>query len=160
MRRLFLGAALILLLGAQAQLGFEDGLLAYHRGDHMTAMQIWRPLAEQGHAASQYSLGFLYYQGEGVLPDPKQAAKWYRRAADQGDPDAQLNLGLMYVQGEGVKKSYVEGYKWFALAFLHYPPGDSRQTAYRNRENAAAAMTSAQIGQAESKVRRWKPKTK
>jgi TPR repeat protein len=151
---------LVAVLGAQARPGFEDGLLAYHRGDHATALEIWRSLAEQGHAASQYSLGLLYYRGEGVLPDPKQAAKWYRKAADQGDPDAQLNLGLMYAQGEGVKKDYVDAYKWFALAFAYYPPGESRDAAYRNRENVAAVMSAGQIEKAERLARRWKPKTR
>ena len=160
MRRLFLGAVLILLLGAQAQPGFEDGLLAYHRGDHRVAMEIWRPLAEQGHASAQYSLGLLYYRGEGVLPNPKQAAKWYHKAADQGDPDAQFNLGLMYAQGDGLNKNYATAYKWFSLAFFQYPAGEYRDKAFKNRENAAAAMTAAQIEKAERLVRRWKPKTR
>ncbi len=160
MRRLFLGAVLILLLGAQAQPGFEDGLLAYHRGDHRVAMEIWRPLAEQGHASAQFSLGLLYDRGEGVLPNPKQAAKWYHKAADQGDPDAQLNLGLMYAQGDGLKKNYVTAYKWFSLAFFHYPAGAYRDNAFKNRENVAAAMTTAQIEKAERLVRLWKPKTR
>ncbi len=160
MRRLFLGAVLIVLLGAQAQPGFEDGLLAYHRGDHQVAMEIWRPLAEQGDAPAQYSLGLLYYRGEGVLTDPKQAAKWYRKAADQGDPDAQLNLGLMYAQGEGLKRNYTTAYKWFSLAFFHYPAGEYRDNAFRNRENVAAAMTAAEIEKAERLVRHWKPKTR
>ncbi len=160
LRRLFLGVALVLALGGQAQPGFEDGLLAYHRGDHATAFQIWRPLAERGHAAAQYSLGLLYYRGEGILPDLKQAARWYRKAADQGDPDAQLNLGLMYAQGEGVRKSYVQAYKWFTLAYRHYQPGDYRDAASRNRQNAAAAMSQAQLEKAEGLVRRWKPKSR
>ena len=159
MRRLFLGVLLVVVLGAQAQPGFDDGLLAYHRGDHSAALEIWRPLAERGHAASQYSLGLLYYRGEGVLPDPKQAAKWYRKAADQGDPDAQLNLGLMYAQGEGVKKNYVDAYKWFSLASAYYPPGENRDAAYRNRENVAAHLIDTQIEKAERLFRRWKPKT-
>ncbi len=160
MRRLFLGAVLVLLLGAQAQPGFEDGLLAYHRGDHRVAMEVWRPLAEQGHASAQYSLVLLYYRGEGVLPNPKQAAQWYHKAADQGDPDAQLNLGLMYAQGDGLKKNYATAYKWFSLAFFHYPAGEYRDNAFKNRENVAAAMTTAQIEKAERLVRRWKPKTR
>ncbi len=160
MKRLFLGAVLILLLGAQAQPGFEDGLLAYHRGDHQVAIEIWRPLAEQGHASAQYHLGLLYYRGEGVLPNPKQAATWYRKAADQGDPDAQLNLGLMYAHGDGLKKNYATAYKWFSLAFFHSPAGEYRDLAFRYRENVASAMTAAQIEKAERLVKRWKPKTR
>ena len=160
MRRVFLGIALFLLLGAQAQPKFQDGLLAYHRGDHAVAVEIWRPLAERGDAAAQYSLALLYARGEGVVASLRTAAKWYRRAADQGDADAQLNLGLMYVQGEGVKKSYVSAYKWFALAYLNYPPGEFRDNSFRNRENVATLMSAKQIEKAEGLVRRWKPKTR
>ena len=160
MRRVFLGIVLVMLLGAQSQPGFQDGLLAYHRGDHTVAMEIWRPLAERGDAVSQYMVGYLYAQGEGVVSSSKTAAKWYRKAADQGDPDAQLNLGLLYVNGVGVKKSYVSSYKWFALAYLSYPPGEYRDHAYRNRENVASLMSAEQIDKAERLVRRWKPKTK
>ncbi len=164
MRRVFLGIAFIVMLGAQSQPppqpGFQDGLLAYHRGDHTVAMEIWRPLAERGDASAQYMVGYLYAQGEGVKSNSGKAAKWYRKAADQGDPDAQLNLGLMYVNGVGVKKSYVSSYKWFALSYLTYPPGEYRENAFRNRENVAALMSAEQIEKAERLVRRWKPKTR
>lgn len=136
--------------------GFEDGLLAYHRGDPAVAFKIWEPLAQRGHPAAQYSLGVLYQQGEGVLRDLRLAAHWYRRAAQRGDPDAQLNLGLLYARGEGVRQDYVEAYKWFSLAFLAYAPGEYRDIAYRNRENAAAAMTQAQIKRAEKLVEEWR----
>ncbi len=158
MRRVVLGIAFIVMLGAQSQPGFQDGLLAYHRGDHAVAMEIWRPLAEGGNASAQYMVGYLYARGEGVVSNSGTAAKWYHRAADQGDPDAQLNLGLMYVKGAGVKKSYVAAYQWFALAYLTYPPGDYRNNAFRNRENVATLMSAEQIENAERLVRRWKPK--
>ena len=164
MRRVFLGIAFLVMLGAQsqpqAQSGFQDGLLAYHRGDHMAAMEIWRPLAEHGDASAQYMVGYLYARGEGVESNSRTAAKWYRKAADRGDPDAQLNLGLMYVNGTGVKKSYVSSYKWFALAYLTYPQGEYRDNAFRNRENVATLMSAAQIEKAKRLVQRWKPKTR
>jgi len=149
-----------MMLGAQSPSSFQDGLLAYHRGDHAVAMEIWRPLAERGNASAQYMVGYLYAQGEGVASNSGRAAKWYRKAADQGDPDAQLNLGLLYVNGVGVKKSYVSAYKWFALAYLTYPPGEYRDNAFRNRENVAILMSTEQIEKAERLVRRWKPKTR
>ena len=46
-------------------------------------------LAEQGYAASQYNLGRMYYNGEGVLQNYKQAAKWFTKAAEQGMAEAQ-----------------------------------------------------------------------
>ena len=50
-------------------------------------------LASQGVAVSQYNLGVMYANGEGVPQDYAEAVRWYRLAADQGLGEAQLNLG-------------------------------------------------------------------
>ncbi len=52
-------------LAADSQAGLE----AYNRDDYATALNEWRPLAEQGHPAAQYSLGFMYTNGLGVPQD-------------------------------------------------------------------------------------------
>jgi TPR repeat protein len=132
--------------------------LAYHRGDHQAAFETWSALAEQGHAAAQYSLGFMYYRGDGMLPDLKKAVHWYRLAAEQGDPDAQLNLGLMYAQGEGLKTDYVQAYKWFSLASQAYPAGENRDICVKNLLNVQAVMTEKEIAKADGLVKRWTPK--
>ena len=59
-------------------------MAAYQRGDFATALQIFRPLAEQGNAAAKYELGVDVRQGQGVPQDYAQAVIWYRKAADQG----------------------------------------------------------------------------
>jgi TPR repeat protein len=93
---LLVGGVLALALFGAARAGpLEDALAAYQRGDYATAVQIWRPLAEQGDAFSQNSIGTMYQQGQGVAQDYMQAAAWYRRAADQGYADAQCNLGAL-----------------------------------------------------------------
>ena len=95
---------------------FEKGLAAAQRGDYQTALQEWRPLAEQGNAGAQYNLGVAYSNGEGVPQDYAEAAKWYRMAAEQGAAGAQFNLGLLYSNGEGVSQDYAEAAKWFRMA--------------------------------------------
>ena len=45
--------------------------------------------ALKGNAEAQYSLGWSYYHGEGVLRDLREAVRWYALAADQGHADAQ-----------------------------------------------------------------------
>ena len=59
---------------------------------------------EQGDAAAQYNLGFMYSKGLGVAQDYRQAAKWFQKAAEQGFAWAQANLGVLYYNGQGVKK--------------------------------------------------------
>ena len=60
----------------------EDGLNAYREQDYATALEVWRPLAEQGVAPAQYRLGTLYAEGKGVEQSDTTAAAWYHRAAD------------------------------------------------------------------------------
>ena len=73
--------------------------------------------AEQGDEVSQFNLGKLYYLGEGVEKDLKEAMKWFRKAAEQGYGLAQNNLGSMYLKGIGVEeKDDKEAMKWFRKA--------------------------------------------
>ena len=104
----------LLLAGPVSAQSLNKGWAAYDAGDYATALQEWRPLAEQGYAAAQTNLGFMYSNGEGVLQDYAEAAQWYRLAAEQGNANAQNNLGLMY--GNGVLQDYAEAVKWHRLA--------------------------------------------
>src|ERR1700693_5619826 len=45
---------------------FEDAISAYDRGDNATALRLLRPLAEEGHADAETSLGEMYDNGNGV----------------------------------------------------------------------------------------------
>ena len=116
MKRLVLTFAILIGLAAPAWAGFAEGAAAYLRGDYATALREYRPLAEQGNAAAQTNLGFMYDNGQGVPQDYAEAVKWYRKAAEQGRADAQFNLGLMYDNGQGVPQDYAEAVKWYRKA--------------------------------------------
>ena len=73
-------------------------------------------LAEQGDAETQLNLGVMYYNGNGVSQDYKQAFKWSAKAAEQGLATAQYNLGVMYYHGNGVSQDYKQAFKWFTKA--------------------------------------------
>jgi TPR repeat protein len=88
---------------------FEDAA-SYERGDYAAALRVWRPLANQGNAASQFKLGNMYHHGEGVPQDFAAAVTWYRKAADQGDAEAQLHLGNMYDFGMACRRMLRPGY--------------------------------------------------
>ena len=63
---------------------FDKGLSAYKRGDFVTAVREWTPLAEQGDANAQTNLGVMYETGRGVPKDYNEAVRLYRLAAEQG----------------------------------------------------------------------------
>jgi TPR repeat protein len=94
----------------------EDARVAYQSKDYARALAIFRPLAEQGDALAQYSLGYMYAKGQGVTEDDAEALKWYRRSAEQGNAFGQANLGHMYDDGEGVAEDDAEAVKWYRAA--------------------------------------------
>ena len=106
----------LMLAGPVSAQDYDKGLAAWQTDDYATAFQEWRPLAEQGLASAQHSIGFMYASGYGRLKDYTEAAKWYRLAAEQGFARAQNSLGYMYKGGRGVLQDYSEAVKWYRLA--------------------------------------------
>ena len=81
-----------------------------------------------------------------------QACVAYRRAADQGNAQAQNNLGTMYALGQGVPQDYVQAHMWFSLSVALGDP-----FGQRNRDQAAALLTPAQLAESERLLRAWRP---
>jgi TPR repeat protein len=71
---------------------WEDGMVAYNRGDYMPAFRMFRPLAEQGNPKAQSLLGVMYRKGEGVARNSVRAFIWFSRAAAHGDARAKVEL--------------------------------------------------------------------
>ena len=132
---------------------FVDAEIALERGDYATALQLWRPLAEQGNRDAQHNLGVMYGKGQGVPQDYAKAMAWYRKAAEQGLADAQHNLGVLYDKGNGVPQDYVMAHKWWNLA-----AAKGVKKAASLRDSYAQKMTPAQIAEAQRLAREWKPK--
>jgi len=84
MKRVALAVALLIGLATPSQADYQDGLAAYVRGDYATALQEFKPPAEQGNANAQFFLGYMYKDGKGVPQNHAEAAKWFRKAAEQG----------------------------------------------------------------------------
>jgi TPR repeat protein len=72
--------------------------------------------AQQGNPDAQFSLGSIYFAGQGVPQDYSQAAQWYRKAAEQGYAYAQSNLGFLYENGYGVPQDYGQAVQWYRKA--------------------------------------------
>src|SRR6266576_2394466 len=55
----------------------EDATAAERQDDYVTAIPIYRALAEKGVVKAYNRLGYLYYIGVGVKRDWVESAKWY-----------------------------------------------------------------------------------
>ena len=96
----------------QYQLGRAYGV----KKQYDMALDLYEKSAAQGYASGQNALGNMYYTGDGVPQDDKEAVKWFRLAAEQGYAYGQFMLGGMYFTGNGVPHDYKEAVKWFRLA--------------------------------------------
>jgi len=148
------GVVLAVLLRGNAIAGaLKDCAAAFDRQDYAAALQLCRPLAEQGDARAQLSLGGMYYNDQGVQQGYSEAAKWTRKAAEQGYTPAQAHLGVLYWNGQGVQQDVVLAYMWLSLASANEPD------AVRERDLAASQMTPDEIAEAQRLAREWKPTT-
>lgn len=71
-------------------------------------------------------------------------------AAQGGAPDALFELGLMYCNGREVELDLIEAHKWFNLAAMR-----GNDAARRYRQEIAAELTAADVGQAQRRAREW-----
>lgn len=148
-------AILVLMLAGHGQGwgGFDEGLAAFVTKNYAEALAELSPLAEQGDARAQCTLGYMYKNGLGMPHDYQEALKWYRKAAEQGDAKAQNNLGLMYARGHGVPLDYVQAHMWYYIAGVN-----GSEKGARNRERVAQNMTLAQIVKAQKLAEEWMEK--
>jgi TPR repeat protein len=144
----------IVCLAVPAWADFQAGKDAYDRGDYATALNEWRPLAEQGDPSAQFRLGLLYENGEGVPRDFAKARLWYEKAAVQGEAKAQFYLGIQSAFGEGGPLDLVQAHMWYSLA-----AGNGNAHAPGYRDDLARQMTAAQIAEAHKRAREWTLKT-
>jgi len=71
---------------------WEDGMVAYNRGDYLPATRLFRPLAEAGNPKAQNQIGLMYRKGEGTAQSPARAFMWFSLAAKRGDAKAKAGL--------------------------------------------------------------------
>jgi hypothetical protein len=96
-----LTAAILLFVGSAIAGPFEDATTARKSGDYETALNILRPLAEQGDAEAQLALGVMSVKGQGVPPDLEAAQTWFKQvvenpaASKEAREDAISNRGII-----------------------------------------------------------------
>lgn len=88
----------------------------YQQEDYAEALK-WYHQAEKGQDAYVlYSLGVMYFDGEGTQVDLKKANEYYLAAAKLGYSDAMYELAFSYNDGKGVEKDFVQAAHWFKQA--------------------------------------------
>ena len=124
----------------------------YEKKDYVEAVKWYQKAAEQGHASAQYSLGYMYSNGNGVTKDYTEAVKWYRKAADQGNTGAMNNLGNLFFYGYGVKQNYQTAKEWYEKALKIDPNYTRAKTNLANVEKIIAEQSGNSNNYAQNKT--------
>lgn len=110
-------AAVLIAPGLAAADDVNDAFVAYTQRNFEEARTKFRAAAIEGdNAVAQIYLGFMYYEGQGVEKDRREAFRWFERAARKGLALAQYNLGMMFADGQGIMQDYAQAANWYGLA--------------------------------------------
>lgn len=84
--------------------------------DFKKALKWFKKAGQMGHVRSQYYLGWMHANAQGVPRDDQEAFRWYALSGLQGNAKAQYKLGWIYSNGLGVTQSHQDAYYWYQLA--------------------------------------------
>ncbi len=159
---LLIFSCLFLFLGSQAQAADSATTSHATSAPPPKDLEAIFVMADQGDAASQNYLGFLYATGQTVPKDEKAAFTWFQKASNQGHAEATGNLAMMYEKGLGVAKNlhmalnlhrqaamagYAISMKRMASLYESGFPGEERDPVkaemWKHRYNEAVKATGA-----------------
>jgi TPR repeat protein len=81
------------------------------------------------------------------------AMRAWQPLADTGHAQAQADIGVMYRDGQGVPVRPIDAYMWFSLSAQN-----GNRNAAAERDLIARDFTSAQLTEAQRRVREWTQK--
>ena len=98
----------------------KNALSAITNKDYGTAIKILLPIAENGNASANFYLGYLYFNGMGVIANEKEAkkfrscaAKIFKEQAENGNNEAISKLGRILADGSQLDDTdFLEELKW------------------------------------------------
>lgn len=112
----------LLALPVTLQADYQDGLNAYGSGDYDRALAEWQAVTESPpgevnpaiYAEAHYAVAKLYWLGQGVPLDHRQAHEWLLKAAELDHAGAQAKLGFLYTDGKVVNQDFNQAYDWYS----------------------------------------------
>jgi hypothetical protein len=106
---------LLLLTSVAVLIGFTAWLASDRHAAQSTAAlpdHLPHTRAEQGDPEAQLQMGMRYAEGDGVIQNETEAARWLAMAAKQGLAEAEYQYGLALLRGRGVVQDYKAAFSW------------------------------------------------
>ena len=86
-------------------------------GEYSEAVPCYTKAANLGHIESQWTLGYCYFKGIGVVENNETAVEWWKKSAEHGHAASQNALGVCYMNGYGVYEDLELAEKWLRKAY-------------------------------------------
>ncbi|MBO5958734.1 MAG: sel1 repeat family protein, partial [Lentisphaeria bacterium] len=90
--------------------------IGMEKPDKVKAAMLLERAAVVGYPTSQYSLGCMYAEGDGIPQDDTRSFLWFSEAAKRGHAAAMRRLALCYYQGMGCTKDNGKAVMWLNYA--------------------------------------------
>lgn len=87
--------------------------------NYASALNCLKILVKENHKESQFTLGVMYFSGEGVEKNLALAKELFEKSASQDFAPAQFNLAIMYLDGLGVDRNYLKAIHYFEKAAVN-----------------------------------------
>ena len=100
----------------RGRLAMRDGEALGGPQDLVEARRWYSLAAAQGHVESQFNLGAVLWNGQGVARDVEEAIKYFKLAAESGEAGAQYGLGVALWSGQGLEQNVPEALRLLRLA--------------------------------------------
>jgi len=113
-----LGVFLVVLTGMIPATGYGQESSSRDTRAQRPSELFWKAIEEArwGDVEAQYTIGWMYLNGEGIGQDKEQAAIWFERAAESGHPYAMFRIADMYQNGIGFEQDKAQAALWFRKA--------------------------------------------
>ena len=82
----------------------KEAMEAFQAGRHAKAVELAKPLAEEGNAEALYLMGFAHESGQGTDADREKALEFYRKAAAGKHKDGIYRLSFILLASEDEKE--------------------------------------------------------
>ena len=129
---------------------FRSGLSAYNSGDYTRAFREWLGLAEQGDAAAEAGIGFLFHKGLGVTQDDARGRGVVCEGRRTGPGRSAVAAGDAVLLRQGRAAKLCQAFAWCDIAGTN-----GQSDASECRDVALEHMTADETAQSFKIVTDW-----
>lgn len=122
------------LKATEPDVDYDRGIQLLDAGQYKDALKAFGRSAKKGNLDAEYQIGIMFLEGQGINPNPEDAAYWFRKAAQNGHAASQFEIGYCFLNGTGVQKDERMAGEWFWRAAEQGDPDAALLVArmYRN----------------------------